>query len=489
MPHDEDILASVMDTIRPGLSQNLTDYEKPCETQPAQTPLKTGIIRTLIAELLQKMKTPELMFFGQQWYMHQAAQGWVAAESKTVEAYVARYLLACEKIDFTQKTVADILAGLRGVLHVPNTGEYFAYFIRRDETGGIRQLEPADGWLPSENSLVHIPTGETRPFTTELFTPGRVPCVYDPAAQCPRWLQFLSEVAPEEIENLQMLAGLSLTYDRRYNVFFVLHGEGGTGKSTFLNVLQTLNAGAFCNISLSDFGERFQYYDLTTRRANIVHDMDSIYDTGNVSLRESRLKSACCGEGIHAERKNEQGGTRRAIALNLFACNNFPRFSDRSTAIPSRMRVIGFHRPFRDTAAQDHNLFEKLLKELPGIFRWAVIGYQKLIHSGAKTFPESESSREMKASHMKKSRPEVEFLEEFTSRDETMQWQPSLEIYTAYKNFCLARGYKPMNQSGFNAALENHHAIPPPVQKQHASKRCKIYTGVRLLKSDEDGEF
>lgn len=485
MTHDKDVLAEIMDTIRPGLAQQLAVYEKPEEPPPVSELPKTGVVRTLIAEFLKEMQTPELLFFGQQWYIHQAAQGWLSTEAKTVEAGIARYVLACQRVDFSQKIVADILTGLRGALHAPDTGEHFAYFIRRGADGCIRQLEPADGWLACENVLLHTPTGKTLPFTTELFTPGRVPCVYDPTAECPRWLQFLHEVAPEETANLQMMAGLSLSYDRRYNVFFVLHGEGGTGKSTFLNILQTLNAGAFCNISLSDFGERFHYYDLTTKRVNIVHDMDSIYDTGNVSIREARLKSACCGEGIHAERKNEQGGTRRLIALNLFACNNFPRFSDRSTAIPSRMRVIGFHRPFRDTIAQDHDLGEKLLAELPGIFRWAVEGYQALIQSGAKTFPESETSRELKSAHLKKSRPEIEFFEEFTEKDESVTWQPSLEIYTAYKNFCWERGYKPMNQAGFNAALEKYHNISPPVQRQQAGKRSKAYSGIRLLKPEE----
>lgn len=482
-PFDADIPGI---SLKPPVEVPLPPAEKPVSASPKKTRQsgKTGLVQNLLDGFLHTTPTPEILLPGQHWYEHMPETGWMLSTPAAIRARVSRYLLGLQGLAFRKVLVDDIMEGLRGRLFAHGSDAHHAFFIRPDEQGNIT-LEPADGWIPCRDKIIHVPTGETSDFTTALFTPGRVPCAYDPSAQCPRWLQFLEEVAAGEMENLQKMAGLSLTYDRRLNVFFVLHGEGGTGKSTFLNVIQALNTGAWCNISLSDFGEKFQCYDLSTKRVNIVHDMDSIHETGNVSLREARLKSATCGESFQMEQKGVQAESRRAVALNIFACNNFPQFADRSTAIPARMRVIGFHRPFRDTSAQDMNLLAKLLEETPGILNWALEGYRKLIASGVPTFPESDAARTLKAAEIYKNRPEIEFFAEFMVPDVKCQWQPSLEVYELYREFCERRKNKAMKQSNFNTALEKYFGIAPPVQKQENGKRCKVYQGVRL-RNDSD---
>ena len=249
---------------------------------------------------------------------------------------------------------------------------------------------------------------------------------------------------------LRCMFGLSLTYDRRYNVFFTIHGEGGAGKSTMLNVLASLCTETTCGISLSLFGERFQMYPLTQNRLNLIPDMDSIFDgIGSVAKREAALKTCTSGEKQQVERKYKDTEYRYLCALSVFGCNSLPRFGDRSQAISDRMRIISFPNVFRGTEKHDTLLGNKLRAELPGILIWALKGYGELLVSGSPTFPETEHSLALKRDAIKVSRPEELFCDEYLEKivpnalpPTENVLLPTVEVYRRYKIYCEERGYK-----------------------------------------------
>lgn len=68
-------------------------------------------------------------------------------------------------------------------------------------------------------------------------------CEWDPAATAPRFTQFISEVVggyEDEARYLQKLAGYILSGDRREQRRQILIGDGGDGKSTFIETVKRL---------------------------------------------------------------------------------------------------------------------------------------------------------------------------------------------------------------------------------------------------------
>lgn len=68
-------------------------------------------------------------------------------------------------------------------------------------------------------------------------------CEWDPAATAPRFTQFISEVVggyEDEARYLQKLAGYILSGDRREQRLQILIGDGGDGKSTFIETVKRL---------------------------------------------------------------------------------------------------------------------------------------------------------------------------------------------------------------------------------------------------------
>ena len=64
-----------------------------------------------------------------------------------------------------------------------------------------------------------------------------------PQCPCPTWEQFLADIFrrdDELISFVQAACGYTLTGDTREQVFFILHGSGSNGKSTFVNVMRDL---------------------------------------------------------------------------------------------------------------------------------------------------------------------------------------------------------------------------------------------------------
>lgn len=434
------------------------------------------------------------------WWSFDEKNGWKAVSDRDMNFQIAVHLRTV-KDKCTEKTAQDILFSANSFCNLHTSEATFeqTYFIEQDLEKGEIRAEHRPGWIVCEDKALDvkktakalflgegIPEDAVIPRTSKVFTQGLVPCSFDPDAKCPEWENFVAQACPQDWPTLQEMFGLSLTCDRSFNAFFVIHGPSGTGKSTCLNILQKLNEGTVSQVSLGRFGERFFIWPLTQNRVNIVHDMDSIYEgDGSVSLREAVLKSAASGESIEVERKHRQAQREYLRALCVFGTNQLPRFADKSNAICQRMRIIEFPNPFRDTEKQIRNLTGILETELSGILVWALKGYGELLCSGRNAVWESESSGNAKIDAIKDSRPEILFCDEMLEKNDFPKWIPSLNIYKAYEKYCLERGYKPAGMSKAVTAIVEYMQA----EKKRVTFSGKTFMGIRGLKLIGEEEF
>ena len=96
--------------------------------------------------------------------------------------------------------------------------------------------------LGTPGGTVDLKTGRLSPATPNAMI-SRSTTVAPRAGEPTRWLQFLHEVTGGDaglVQFLRQIAGHSLTGDTREHVLFFFYGEGGTGKSTYVNTLQRI---------------------------------------------------------------------------------------------------------------------------------------------------------------------------------------------------------------------------------------------------------
>ena len=183
-----------------------------------------------------------------------------------------------------------------------------------------------NGFLLVERAIELIRNGESpggafHANTPDIFNTNKFPYEFNWAAECPRFNTFLQEVQPnaEEQAALLMLMGLSLIPDTSYNVIFFLYGEGGCGKSVFLETMRKLvGEENCCCVPLCNLQRHFNVIGLVTCLLNIVGDMPTEDGFSSHRAIEGMLKDIASGGTIHVEEKFKQGYDAPVTARCIF---------------------------------------------------------------------------------------------------------------------------------------------------------------------------
>jgi putative DNA primase/helicase len=314
------------------------------------------------------------------------------------------------------------------------------------------------------------------PHCSDWFSQTAFPYAYEPAATCPRWIAFLTEVLEgdqERIALLQQWFGYSLTPDTSQQRFIVVVGDGENGKSVVLDLLTAvLGPENVSHIRAELFAQRFQLTMTLGKLANIS------YDTGEIDeSAEATIKEFTGGDRMYFDRKGVPGVQVYPSARLILATNHDPRFADRSKGIWRRMIVI----PFRvsiERDRQDPYLATKLKTELPGIFNWAVEGLRELQRHGQFVMP--SVCREAWDDYKRESNPAREFLAESYEATNAGEAIVCTTIYTEYAEWCRDRGLRPLDATKFGKELRK---VFPQVELRAPRDRDQPFHGIVITHS------
>ena len=235
--------------------------------------------------------------------------------------------------------------------------------------------------LGTANGTLCLKTLQFTAGRADDYITRRISASYDPAATCPSWETFISQVLPDPdvASYVQRLVGYSLTGDMSDQSFYFLHGVGQNGKSMFLDVLARL-MGDYAGNARRELIEdvRFAAYKADLAQLPGVRLLIGLETSADGKLRDDVIKSLTAGDSMKGEAKYTMPFEFRPCCKLWLAGNHKPVIEGTDFGIWRRVKLI----PFTTVISPEKRipqtvLLNRLMAEAPGILNWALRGLQQ----------------------------------------------------------------------------------------------------------------
>ncbi|MDM1012714.1 phage/plasmid primase, P4 family [Clostridium perfringens] len=325
------------------------------------------------------------------------------------------------------------------------------------------------------NGLLDIRDMSFKEHTPSYLSTVQLNVEYNPQVDCPQFKKFLNEVLDcKLIPLVQEIVGYLLTTNTASQKAFVFWGPARTGKSTLLWVVEYLLLGKknVSNIPWQEIGDKFKTAELLGKLANVFSDLPS------KSIDDTGIFKVVTGEDyLMAEKKNKNPFKFKPFARLVFSCNELPRnYVDRTEGFYRRLIIVPFNRQIEKNKI-DKALKYKFQREKEGILNWALEGLKRLYENNFE-FSENELTDGVKKEYKRENNNVISFVEECCELDGLFSCS-RIEIYEAYKEFCVEAGLKALSQIKFNKELEGNFNIT-----RSRSGKLRSWNGVRIKLED-----
>jgi len=358
---------------------------------------------------------------------------------------------------------------------------------KRGHVGEVVKLVQIGSYAPKEDfeedpTVMVLENGTLKLDERKLVTHNsiynarsRLPIKYDPKAECPVIMKFLSDVIPGDIDLFQEWIGYHLIKDYRFALALMLIGDGENGKSVLLNLIRAFLGKE--NISEIDLyrlvANRFARAELYGKLANIAADVGS-----NELQRTGLFKAVTGNDWITAEKKHQQPFSFRNHAKLNFSTNKLPITPDMTRAFFRRWLLMQCPNIFTGDGA-DPKILEKITtpEELSGLLNWALEGRQHLIENGR--FTKSQTADEMQIQWEDMSDPVTAFINNCIDQEIDDVISKDL-MYAAYHEFCRMRGYSPKMKNILTQELKPRIPNLNDSKRTIKKKRVMCWIGISL---------
>lgn len=333
----------------------------------------------------------------------------------------------------TKKNVSDKVACLLGI--IPD-------LELTDDKGSI---------LNVKNGLLNLHTRELVSHTPKFVSLIQYPVVFDPMARCPVWDDCMNawmegDEKEEKKTMLQQFCGYVLSSAMLYDKAMFLVGDGGNGKSTFVDTISmVIGRDATSHIDLESLYSTFGMAGLIGKRLNVIEEVHGNYYQSN------KLKKLISGEKVTIDIKYKPQFSFRPQAKFMFAVNIMPRVDDTSTATERRICAVVFGNNFRDNAnvnlRGEHGL---LIKELSGILNWMLEGARLLQESN--NFIVTKEQIKLLNEYRQENSSVEGFIAECLDFEEGKVMN-GRELYNEYREYCFKDGRKAKANLAFSKEM------------------------------------
>lgn len=345
-----------------------------------------------------------------------------------------------------------------------------------------------NGWLlGTPGGVVDLKTGELElgkcaDMNTRSTAATPIPLAeFDPVKHCPEWVRFLDEATGGDkglLRFLQCWFGYNLTGVTTEHSLLFVHGPGGTGKSTIINVIGDLLKDYCANVESETLTEsHFERHTTELARLDGARMVRVSEVKVGKNWDQKRIIALTGGDKITARYMRQDNFEFSPQFKLTIVGNNRPGFAQMDSAIERRMIVMPFD---KKPNMPDKRLPEKLMAEGSGILSWLIKGCLDWQSNGL-------------------IRPKVvhDYTVEYTTeQDFFAQWisekcevgnelsDPTSHLWESWKNFAHRWGEEPGKQRGeFSDRMKEHGFL----SSKHCGPKCtqRGYKGLRV----RDGNF
>lgn len=362
------------------------------------------------------------------------------------------------------------------IKHIPNLSrskrqEVLAYLgLLVSKESGIADAN----LIAFNNGVLNIAEDSFTEFSPEYVITNKIPHNYNPDAKSDLLDGVMRKLACNDESVLQLLyQAVGYTFYRRNELrksFFLL-GEKRNGKSTFLDMMQTLlGEENVANLDLCEIGHEFKTAELTGRLANIGDDINDEY-ISNTAI----FKKVVSGDVITVAKKGKDPYKLRSFAKFFFSANSLPRLGrgKDSSAVLDRLVVIPFdakfsksdadYDPFIKYKLRNEDVMEALIAAAVPALRDVLIEQEFAIcERVVRNIEEFEKSNN----------PILEFFEELDEVDYLNE--PVKAIYQRYNSFCLSNNLQAMSAIEFQKQMKKQYNLVVKTIEV-GGKRVRVY--------------
>ncbi|MCL1803191.1 MAG: phage/plasmid primase, P4 family [Eubacteriaceae bacterium] len=258
------------------------------------------------------------------------------------------------------------------------------YIEPEDINSHERYVIFSNGVLDLETMSLHCCLPETCFYTIRLLCDFNQNLTQESAkSNATAFMAFLDRITDNDTSTIDFLlqymgVALSNIHGYRMKKWLLLYGEGNTGKSQLMLLLQKLlGSRNYASVDIDRLEERFGTSIIYQKR--LVGDAD----LGNSTAKSNKMmKSLTGGDSILFEYKGENGFTDRYKGVLMFCANKMPAFAgDKGKHVYERIIPIKCYNPIAEND-QDKNLLEKMLTEKESIVFLAMHAAHKVIENG-----------------------------------------------------------------------------------------------------------
>ena len=336
------------------------------------------------------------------------------------------------------------------------------------------------GYINFKNGMYNPLTKKLYAHSPKTFSINQVPWGYDPNADHGDGTEienFLKFAVPDDDDREMLLEyiGLCCTIDVHQQKMLVICGDGGTGKSTVINLIQAIvGKQNTSNVAMSKLEKDFHAIQMMGKLLNSCADLE-IDALDDVTM----IKKLIGEDAISDSYKGKDIISFENYAKLLFSTNELPLVRNEKTeGFYRRLLILTMN---EKPEKRDSGLFRRLSSGIPYLLYLAMEALCRMYQRGH--IIESENSK-AKVAQLRVDSDTIEaFLVEKTKVTKNINDRTKRnDLFDTYEAFCGEEDRQPHKKNSFYKALRNKGFYDAP------SNGTWYFYGIVLKDPDSDDE-